>query len=170
MTNLKHWISLMYCHITFCLESWAVKKTHYFCHRKLVFIRKANDKVYRSCSLFSDSVGLTHTTAAMGKSCHNLKRDLQNLCWSLSSLVTFSLSLSYLQIPGIFKAHCIRAEQTMFSSKYTPQSLNVFFLVSLACFENWLSAFGGKEWARKPVLNRRTAGGGQITIRRTFVQ
>lgn len=49
----------------------------------------------------------------MGKRCHNLKRNLQNLSWSLSRLVMFSISLSCLQIPNVFKAHHNRAEQTI---------------------------------------------------------
>lgn len=66
-----------------------------------------------SCSLFSDSAGLIYTTSAMGKACHSLKRDLQNLSWSLSKLVMFSISLSSLQIPNVFKSHHNSAEQTI---------------------------------------------------------
>lgn len=99
----------------------------------------------------------------MGKSCHSLERDLQKLSWSLSRLVMFSISLSCLQTTNVFKAYYNRAEQTIKIFLRFHSTVPEFILFSLTCFENRLSAFGGKKQRRNSLPRRGTAGEGQIT-------
>lgn len=61
-------------------------------------------------------------------------------------------------------------KQSKFCSKSIQQSQNLFSLFPLTCFGKKLSACSVKEWPRNHILRRDTAGGGQITIRGTFVQ
>lgn len=100
-----------------------------------------------------------------------LKRDLQNLSWLLSRLVMFFISFSFLQGLNVFKVQQNIVNQTVKNLDKSIQKYpNLFSLLSLTCFEKMLSAWSGKEWPINHILRRDTTRGGQITIRRTFVQ